>query len=114
MIVSSGKKCTSKNLEGDAEVMDFVIPKLYLEVKKLEFRQVLYYGDLLAIGKYLSTLARDPAWSTQEFNKIRNKSYKFFLKDGYLWRQGKQRGIDPLRVFIGKESRKRIWRNVMI
>lgn len=39
---------------------------------------------------------------------MRQRSYKFFLKDGYLWRWIKNKGEDPLRVVGDEESRKRI------
>ena len=48
-----------------------------------------YEGEMLQIGKYLSTHAKDGTWSRELFHKIRKKAYKFFLHEGYLWRHPK-------------------------
>lgn len=78
------------------------------EVPILEFRKDLYSRELQDIGQYLSTLEGDHAWTTQEFSKFRKKSYKYFLEGGYLWRKGKRKGLEPLRVVGDEECRKKI------
>ena len=70
-----------------------------------EFQEGMYSGDLLIIGRYLSTLEKDPSWTREELEKIRKKSYGFLLKGGYLWRYSKNPSRIPLRV-IGDEATK--------
>ena len=43
-----------------------------------------YEGEMLQIGKYLSTHEKDGTWSRELFHKIRKKAYKFFIHEGYL------------------------------
>ena len=73
--------------------------------EKMEFNEEAYSGELLQIGQYLSSLQKDPQWSTQEFNKIRRKSYKFLVKVGVLWKHSKKKGYLLLRV-IGRDKEK--------
>ena len=68
------------------------------KIEELLFHEDLYSGELLVIGRYLSTLERNTKWSDAEFNKIRKKAYKFIVQDGYLWRRPKARKQVPLRV----------------
>ena len=71
----------------------------------LQFKEELYSGDLLVIGKYLSTLEKDLGWTREEFEKIRRKSYSFLLKEGFLWRRPKILDGVPLRV-VGDDNTK--------
>jgi hypothetical protein len=73
--------------------------------ENLEFNHEAYSGELLQIGRYLSTLQRDPEWSNQEFNKIRKRSYQFMVREGVLWKQPKKNGYLLLRV-VGTEEEK--------
>lgn len=71
----------------------------------LTFREELYSYELLTIGKYLSTLEKNPEWNREDFAKIRKKAYGFLLQDGYLWRRPKRPNQIPLRV-VGDEDTK--------
>ena len=53
-----------------------------------------YEGEFVKIGKYLSSLQKDESWSTEDFHRIRKKAYKYFLKDGALWRHTKKEEWD--------------------
>ena len=64
----------------------------------LEFKEDLYSGEFLLIGRYLSTLEADESWTEDESKKIRKKAYGFILKEGFLWKRPKKRGHIPLRV----------------
>jgi hypothetical protein len=57
-----------------------------------------YEGEFVEIGKYLSTLQRDESWSTEDFHRIQKKAYKYFLKDGALWRHAKKKNGTPIQV----------------
>jgi hypothetical protein len=72
------------------------------------FKEELYTGDLLIIGKYLSTLERDPNWTSEEFARVRRKSYGFQLKEGFLWRLPKILDGVPLRVVGDDNTKKKI------
>jgi hypothetical protein len=61
------------------------------EIPILEFITDLYSEDLLAVGRYLSSLTKDPAWSNEEFSGIKQKSTKYFVKEGFLWRRRQKR-----------------------
>jgi hypothetical protein len=74
----------------------------------LWFREELYFGDLLVIGKYLSTLENDLDWRREEFDRIRRKSYGFLLKEGFLWRWPKILDGVPLRVVGDDNTKKKI------
>lgn len=47
-------------------------------------------------------------WSAQEFSRVRQKSYKYLLKSRFLWKHGKARGEEDLRVTGDEASMKRI------
>ena len=57
-----------------------------------------YEGDMLQIGKYLSTHEKEETWFKKLFGKIRKKDYKLFLRDGYLWKHPKIVLGTPQRV----------------
>jgi len=78
------------------------------KIEELLFYEDLYSGELLVIGRYISTLERDTKWSDEEFNKIRKKAYKFMIKDGYLWRRPKARKQVPLRVLDTEGEKSRV------
>ncbi|KAL2643032.1 hypothetical protein R1flu_010619 [Riccia fluitans] len=50
------------------------------------FKQDLYDGEWLEIGRYLSMLNRQEWWMNEEFRRVRRKAYNYMLKDGYLWK----------------------------
>jgi hypothetical protein len=67
------------------------------------FKQDDYNGEMWQIGKFLSSMTPLTSWTKEEAQKIRKKAYKFFLKEGHLWRLPKRTGGAPLRV-IGNTS----------
>ena len=67
-----------------------------------------YEGEFVEIGKYLNSLQRDKSWSTEDFHQIRKKAYKYFLKDGALWRHAKKKNGTLMRVFYKLENRQKL------
>jgi hypothetical protein len=63
------------------------------DYEQLDFCEDLYSGELVQIGRYISTLEKDPQWNADTFNRIRKKSYQFMLRDGVLWRHPKKKDI---------------------
>jgi hypothetical protein len=72
------------------------------------FMEQDYDDEFLNIGKYLSTLRRDEAWTTDDFRRIWKKAYKYFLKDGHLWRHAKKNNGIPMRVVSKLEEQRRL------
>ena len=68
------------------------------------FKEEDYKGEFIEIGKYLSSLKKDESWTNEDFRRIRKKAYKYFLKDGYLWKHPKKRKGAPLRVVCKREE----------
>ena len=67
-----------------------------------------YEGEFVKIGKYLSSLQKDESWSTEDFHQIRKKAYKYFLKDGALWRHAKKKNGTPMRVVCKLVDRQKL------
>ena len=82
------------------------------DYQQLEFREDLYLGELVQIGRYLSTLEKDPLWNADTFNRIRKKSYLFMLRDGVLWKHPKKKGQMLLRVIGTNKEKTEILRNL--
>ena len=78
------------------------------EFEVLAFREELYFGELLLIGRYLSTLQRSSELTEEGFQRLRKKAYKFMLKDGVLWRRSLKKGHVPCRVLDTNEEKKRV------
>ena len=69
-----------------------------------EFDKGRYDGEWLQIGGFLKTMTLGAAWTREEANRIRKKAYRFFLRDGSIWKHPKKRGGIPLRVVAKKEE----------
>ncbi|CAM6129045.1 unnamed protein product [Calypogeia fissa] len=78
------------------------------EFEILAFREGLYSGELLLIGRYLSTLQNPLEMVEEEFYRLRRKAYKFMLKDGVLWKKSLKKGHVPCRVLDTDEEKKRV------
>ena len=50
----------------------------------------------------------DAAWTKEEANRIRKKAYRFFLRDGGIWKHPKKRNGVPLRVVATKEEQEEL------
>ena len=50
-----------------------------------------YEGEIIEIGKYLSSLTKDESWSKEDFYRIRKKASKLFLKEVHLWKFPKRK-----------------------
>ena len=61
-----------------------------------------YDGEWLQISGFLKTMTS--AWTKEESNRIRKKAYRFFLRDGCIWKHPKKRVGIPLRVVVKKEE----------
>ena len=62
-----------------------------------EFREE-EYGELLQIGKFLQAQEGSHDWTPKDFPLFRKKAYRFFLKDGYLWRLANKVKDSPTRA----------------
>ena len=69
-----------------------------------DFDESKYDGEWLQIGGFLRTMMPDASWSKDEANRIRKKAYRFFLRDGHIWKHPKKRDGVPLRVVAKKEE----------
>ena len=69
-----------------------------------EFDESKYDGQWLQIGVFLKKMAPDAAWTKEETHQIRKKAYRFFLRDGCIWKHPKKRVGIPLRVVVKKEE----------
>ena len=67
------------------------------------FHDSEYEGEMLQIGKYLSTHQRDGSWTRKLFSKMRKKAYNFFLREGYLSKHPKVVTNLPEQV-VGRED----------
>ena len=68
------------------------------------FKEGDYKREFIEIGKYLSSLNKDESRMGEDFRQTQKKAYKYFLKDGYLWKHPKKRKGAPLRVVCKKEE----------
>jgi hypothetical protein len=62
-----------------------------------------YEGEWLLIGRFLKTMTPATEWTKEEANRIRRKAYRFFLRDGRIWKHPKKRNGIPLWVVVKKE-----------
>ena len=69
-----------------------------------KFNEREYDGEWLQIGRFLKTMTTDTAWTREEANQIWKKAYRFFIRDGNIWKLPKKRGGVPLRVVSGKDE----------
>jgi hypothetical protein len=67
-----------------------------------EFDEGGYDGEWLQIGRFLKTMTPAAAWMREEANQIRKKAYRFFVRDGRIWKHLKKRNGVPLRVVANK------------
>ena len=54
------------------------------------FKEEDYKREFIEIGKYLSSLKKDESRMGEDFRQTQKKAYKYFLKDGYLWKHPKK------------------------
>jgi hypothetical protein len=69
-----------------------------------EFEESDYDGEWLLIGSFLKTMTSATEWTREEANRIRKKAYRFFLRNGRIWKQPKKRNGVPPRVVVKKEQ----------
>jgi hypothetical protein len=69
-----------------------------------EFDENEYEGEWLLIGWFLRTMTPAAEWTREEANWIRKKAYRFFLRDGRIWKHPKKRNGVPLRVVVKEEQ----------
>src|SRR5438552_10547659 len=101
--------------EEDDAVDDYFDAKLYsIQVSsapmnptaRIYLQEVEYDGEYLAIGRYLETMERPPDLTDDEFRKLRKTAHQYLVRDGYLYKRSKKRGIPPRRV-IGQPTDRR-------
>mgnify|MGYP000099511706 FL=1 len=54
------------------------------------FNEDVYKGKSFLIGRFSSTMAMDSSWKKEETSPIRKKAYRFFLRNGAIWRHSKR------------------------
>jgi hypothetical protein len=69
-----------------------------------EFDESEYDGEWLLIGRFLRTMTPAAEWTKEEANRVRKKAYRFFLRDGCIWKHPKKRNGVPLRVVVKGEE----------
>ena len=69
-----------------------------------KFNEREYDGEWLQIGRFLKTMTTDTAWTREEANQIWKKAYRFFIRDGNIWKLPKKRGGVPLCVVARKDE----------
>ena len=62
-----------------------------------------YEEDDLTLGRYLETLQRPEGVTDQQFQQLRRKSRTFLVRDGYLFKRSRKRGI-PLEELLANRS----------
>jgi Integrase zinc binding domain len=65
---------------------------------RVYLHQAEYTGEDLLIGQYLKTLRRPDSLMDMEYQQLRRNSKSFFIRDGYLYKRGRKRGMPPRRV----------------
>ena len=55
-----------------------------------EFDKSKYDGEWLQIDGFLKTMTPDAVWTKEKTNRIRKKAYRFFLRDGSIWKHPKK------------------------
>ena len=63
-----------------------------------EFDEDDYNGEWLLIGRFLRTMTVDASWTREEASQLRKRAYRYFLRNGKIWRHPKKRNDTPLRV----------------
>ena len=61
-----------------------------------DFDESKYDGEWLRIGGFLRTMTPEAVWTKEETNRIRKKAYRFFLREGCIWKHPKKRDGVPL------------------
>jgi hypothetical protein len=64
-----------------------------------------YEGNDLRLRRYLETMERPDGLMDQEYQSLQRKAKDFLVRDGYLFKRGRKRGIPPRRV-IGRPERR--------
>ena len=77
----------------------------YVTDEVLSFKDELYERRLKKIGFYLRTLKRQEGWMDKTFEDIRHQSYRYLLRDGFLWKRAKRADELPLKVIDDSETK---------
>jgi hypothetical protein len=73
-----------------------------------EFDESEYDGEWLRIGMFLKTMTPAADWTREEAYRIRKTAYRFFLRDGRIWKHPKKKNGVPLRVVTKKEEQEEL------
>jgi hypothetical protein len=73
-----------------------------------EFNESEHDGEWLQIGRFLKTMTPVTEWTREEACRIRKKAYRFFLRDGRIWKHPKRRNGVPLRVVTKEEEQEEL------
>ena len=69
-----------------------------------EFGEDGYNREWLLIGRLLKTMTTDATMTKEEAGRLRKKAYRYFLRNGEIWRVPKRWGNAPLRVIASTED----------
>ena len=73
-----------------------------------EFDKDEYDGECLLIGRFLKTMTMDASWAREEVSQLRKRAYRYFLRNGKIWRHPKKQNNGPLRVIARAEDQVRV------
>ena len=73
-----------------------------------EFDKDEYDGECLLIGRFLKTMTMDASWAREEVSQLRKRAYRYFLRNGKIWKHLKKRNDAPLRVITRTEDQAKL------
>ena len=73
-----------------------------------EFDEDGYDGEWLLIGRFLKTMTTDASMTKEEAGRLRKKAYRYFLRNGKIWRVPKRRSDAPLRVIASTDDQREL------
>ena len=73
-----------------------------------EFDEDDYDGEWPLTGRSLKTMTTDTSMTREEVGKLRKKAYRYFLRNGKIWRVPKRRNDALLRVIARAEDQQKL------
>ena len=72
------------------------------------FNEDGYNREWLLIGRFLKTMTIDATTKKEEARWLLKKAYRFFLRNGRIWRVPRRRSDTPLRVIASIEDQQKL------
>ena len=73
-----------------------------------EFDEDGYDGECLLIGRFLKTMTTDTSMTKGEAGQLRKKAYRYFLRNGKIWKVPKRRSDVPLQVIARIDDQRKL------